>query len=490
MNDLAKSMPTVLRTYFRFFVMKVFEACHNGKKLAENWHIECLAYHLEMTVTEEGENRLIVAMPPRALKSMCASVAYPLWILMRDPSKRIICVSYNDDLVKHFALMRRMILESPWYRALCPGLKIVKMTDSEVVTSAGGEILSTSVGGTLTGRGADYIVIDDPMKAGDAASAASRKAVNDWYRNTAYSRLDNKEQGVIVIVAQRTHEDDLIGSVAPHDHWTLLEMPSLALEDKRYLVGDDKYYLRKEGEALHEAFESAKSLMETKERIGSYLFAAQYQQAPLPPDGNLFNPNWLVRVDRAPDLYPDDVVIQSWDLASGTSDKNDYSVCVTIVVSEEKIFIREVLRERLAFPDLVRMMERQWRKHRAHRVVVEKAGIGIAALQHLSKTRMPLTPFVPRVDKITRAEQVSAILEQKRVSVPKDAPWFGDFLNEFTAFPSGKFDDQVDALTQALLHSEMRRQNYLDCRVTLISSDNVDVVYKDNYFERMGTPCF
>ncbi len=490
MTELVNAMPAALRMVFYFFVMKAFEACHNKKKMVENWHIQCLAYYLEMTVTEEGENRLIIAMPPRALKSFCASVAYPLWILMRDPSKKIICISYNDDLAKHFALKRRMILENSWFRALCPGLEIIKLTDTELVTSAGGEILTTSVCGTLTGFGADYIVIDDPIKAGDTNSEASRKAVNDWYRHTLYSRLDNKEKGVIVIVAQRTHEDDLIGSVEPYDHWTVLNLPALAVEDETYLLGANKYYHRKKGEALHEAFESAETLQRTELQMGSYHFAAQYQQNPMPPEGNLFKLDWLVRLDCAPDLFPEDIIIQSWDLASGLSENNDYSVCVTISVREEKIFIRDIFRERLAFPELLRQMEQQWRIHRAHRVVVENVGIGLSALQSLSKTRMPLLPFNPKVDKITRAEQVSAIIEQGRVSLPKDAPWLDDFLSEFRSFPSGKHDDQMDALTQALLHSDMQRERYLNSRVTIIGTESAEVVYQDSYFERTGIPCF
>ena len=175
-------------------------------------------------------------------------------------------------------------------------------------------------------------------------------------------------------------------------------------------------------------------------RLQTYAFEAQYQQSPLPPQGNLFRPEWLVAVERAPDLKAEDMVIQSWDLASGTSVKNDYSVCVTISVSEEKIFIRDVFRARLEFPELIRQMEKKRNLHRPHRVVVENVGIGISAIQVLRKSSMPLLPFNPRVDKVTRAEQVSAILEQGRVSVPKDAPWLDDLLSEFRSFPSGKHE--------------------------------------------------
>ena len=295
---------------------------------------------------------------------------------------------------------------------------------------------------------------------------------------------------MIVIVAQRTHEDDLIGSVEPFDSWTILKLPALATEDEEFWLGGDDHYYRKEGEALHEALESAESLAKTRERLLSYTFEAQYQQSPLPPDGNLFKPEWLIAVDRAPDLKPEDMIIQSWDLASGLSEKNDYSVGITISVSEEKIFIRDVFRARMEFPDLIRQMERQWRIHRAHRVVVENVGIGISALQVLCKSRMPLLPFNPKVDKVTRAEQVSAILEQGRVSMLKDAPWLDDLMSEFRSFPSGKHDDLIDALTQALLHWEVQQERRLDCRFTVIGTDSAEVVYQDSYFERTGLPCF
>lgn len=148
-------------------------------------------------------------MPPRSLKSICTSVAFPAWILGKDPSKRIITTSYSDELASKLARDCRAVMDTKWYKELFPQTRLNpnKRTETEYETTKNGYRLATSVGRTLTGRGGNFIIIDDPIKPQEALSETKRKSVNQWYTNTLYSRLDNKNTDVIIIVMQRVHTD-------------------------------------------------------------------------------------------------------------------------------------------------------------------------------------------------------------------------------------------------------------------------------------------
>jgi hypothetical protein len=184
----------------------------SGDELMLNWHIEAITHAL--TKVMRGETtRLIITLPPRALKSICASVAFPAFVLGHDPKRRIICVSYSESLARKHANDCRALMRSARYRGLFPGTRIssTKDTELEAMTSTRGFRLATSVGGTLTGRGGNLIVIDDPMKPQDAQSQSARENTVQWYANTLLTRLDNKARDSIVVVMQRLHLDDLVG---------------------------------------------------------------------------------------------------------------------------------------------------------------------------------------------------------------------------------------------------------------------------------------
>jgi hypothetical protein len=179
-----------LRNDFRAFTEKVFRTLNPGEVFVWNWYIDAIAWNLELV--RRGEiKRLMINMPPRSLKSITASVAWPAYILGLDPSRRIICVSYSGDLAKKFSNDFRALIDSPWYKALFPWTRIGRFKDSETETefTARGSRLATSVGGTLTGRGGDIIIIDDPLKPDDALSEPKRNGANQWFTNTLLSRL-------------------------------------------------------------------------------------------------------------------------------------------------------------------------------------------------------------------------------------------------------------------------------------------------------------
>ena len=199
-----------LRTDFYSFVQAAFPVVSGGKRLQPNWHLEAMAYAL----TANGNTRrLLITVPPRSLKSICSSVALPAFALGHDPTRRIICVSYSEVLARKHGNDCRALMHSPPYQRIFPRTRISasKDTETEIMTTAGGSRLTTSVGGTLTGRGGDVIIIDDPLKPQDVHSESALESQKQWLTGTLLSRLDHKSEGSIIVVMQRLHPDDLVG---------------------------------------------------------------------------------------------------------------------------------------------------------------------------------------------------------------------------------------------------------------------------------------
>src|SRR6201981_2938850 len=280
----------VLRSDLSCFAERGFYELNPQATFLMNWHIEVIA--AKLTAVRAGRiRRLIINLPPRHLKSLLASIAFPAWCLGHDPSAQILCVSYAQDLADKLARDCRSIMMSPWYRRtfstrLAPHRQAVQ----EFITTRQGYRLATSTGGVLTGRGADLILIDDPLKPEEALSEAQRKAANQWYDHTLYSRLNDKRHGAIVIIMQRLHEDDLVGHVLAQEGWEVLSFPAIAEADELpriETIWGAQCFRRRHGEALHPDREPLETLDRIRRTIGEYNFAGQYQQSPAPLGGGM-----------------------------------------------------------------------------------------------------------------------------------------------------------------------------------------------------------
>jgi hypothetical protein len=341
-----------LRQDLGTFTAKVFQTVSPGDEYRHNWHIDAVVYQL-MQIHAGYECRLIITQPPRSLKSICTSVAFAAWSLGQEPSMRIACASYSQELAAVFARQFRAVVTSDWYRALFPNMRLSKDTEAECVTTKGGGRFAVAVGGSFTGRGADVIIIDDPMKADDAQSEKARAAVNNWYGTTLVSRLDDKEKGAIILVMQRLHEDDLAGKLLREGGWRHLDLPAIAEEDQEIPIGPGVVHRCKRGEVLHPARESLAVLEGIKREMGSLAFSAQYLQRPVPLDGNLIKRDWLKSYEDRPSRGR---VVQSWDVASTTTGVSDWSVCTTWLMVKRSYYLLDVWRGRLEFPQLRRKL--------------------------------------------------------------------------------------------------------------------------------------
>ena len=220
----------------------------------------------------------------------------------------------------------------PWYRSAFPSTRIgpFKNSETEIELTARGFRLATSVGGTLTGRGGEIIIIDDPLKPDDALSETKRSAANQWFTNTLLSRLDDKRTGAIVVVMQRVHIDDLTGFLlSQSDEWDVLSLPAVAYFDEIIPLSAERTYCRQSGEALSPEREPLHVLEALKLQLGSDAFSAQYQQAPAPPGGAMVKRHWIKRYSELPPAPARLFTLQSWDTASKGGPDNDWSVCTT-----------------------------------------------------------------------------------------------------------------------------------------------------------------
>src|SRR6266446_5829653 len=204
------ALRAVLATDFASFIEYTFGVLRPGAEFRPNWHIDAMAYKLSQVATGEVK-RLIITLPPRNLKSICASVALPAWFLGHHPSERVVAVSYSDALARTHANDFRRVVNDSDYQATFPGMVIERDTDREITTTKRGRRYATSIEGTLTGLGGNLVIIDDPLKLGDVHSEAIRNRSIEWYRSTLVTRPDDKKAARIVLVMQRVHEDDLVG---------------------------------------------------------------------------------------------------------------------------------------------------------------------------------------------------------------------------------------------------------------------------------------
>jgi hypothetical protein len=354
-------VPPAVRNGFYSFLVHAFVDRHGAASFTPGWHIEVMAARLD-AVRLGHARRLIVNIPPRHLKSLAASIALPAWLLGHDPRLSVVNATYAQDLSDAFARDCRSVMASQWYRDLfTTRLRAARPPLRELVTTRGGFRMATSVGGVLTGRGADVILIDDPLKPADAMSESRRAGANSWFDGTLYSRLNDKAKGSIVIVMQRLHEDDLVGHVLKKEGWEIVAFPAIAEADETHEIETPfgpKTYGRKAGDALHPAREPLASLELTRATIGEANFAGQYQQRPAPAGGGMIREGWFRRFseDERPDRF--DRVIQSWDTANKPSELADYSVCTTWGMKGPNAYLLNVFRKRLSFPDLERLRER------------------------------------------------------------------------------------------------------------------------------------
>ena len=444
----------ILRNDFHAFIHRAFLELNYGPTYLPNWHVELLATKLE-DVRLGRTRRLIINLPPRYLKTLAATVAFPAWLLGHDPTLKILCLGYAQDVSDKFARECKMLMMSPFYQALFDTrLAPDRMAAADFETTAGGGRFATSFGGVITSRGADVIIADDSQKADEAQSDVRRNSVNEIYDNTIRSRLNYREKGAIVLVQQRLHAGDLIAHVQKTEKWEHVSLPAIAVEDTRYSFLTPygrRVIRRKRGDGLRPALESAASLEKIRREMGEYNFNAQFQQNPTPREGNMVKDAWIKYYELGSEPAKFDWIVQSWDTANKATELNDYSVCTTWGIYKDQFYLLDVFRKRLNYPDLKRAVIEIAKKYRVSNILIEDKASGTQLIQELKQdTNLPIRAHMPNSssDKVMRLHAQTVYFENGRVWLPRHVPWLADYVAELTGFPNSAYADQVDSTMQ------------------------------------------
>lgn len=447
-----------LRTDLRTFIKYSFKYLRPGEAYYDNWHVDAISEYL-MAVKNRQIKRLIINMPPRSLKSIITSIAYPAWLIGNDPSTNIICASYAQSLSNQHSLDCRSLMESDWFMAAFPKCRMAKDQNekSKYKTTMNGMRFATSVGGTLTGLGASQIVLDDPLNPTQAASEVERETANNWTTSTVPSRLNNQENDAIILNMQRLHENDVTGHLLEKGGWDHLCLPAKN-DRKRIIALGDFRKVFEQDELLHADRLSQRVLDSLEKDLGAFEYAGQYLQQPVPKAGGILRTNWWQPWINVKALPACSYTIQVYDTAYKIGEENDYTARTTWGIfyhnsDNPNIILLEAMNKRLTLPELREEAVDSYYDFDPDLVLIEDKGSGISLIQELKRLGIRLKAISRNKgdDKVSRAHVASVMLEQGVVWYPKDKAWATEVIRQCASFPNAKHDDLTDTVVDALI---------------------------------------
>jgi len=436
------------RSDFLTFVKKMWPAFIGGR------HHKVMADAFERVANGELK-RLIINMPPRHTKSEFASYLFPAWFLGRYPEKKIIQTAHTAELAVGFGRKVRNLISQDDFQAVFPGIEL--SSDSKAAgrwnTNKRGDYFAIGVGGAVTGKGADVLIIDDPHSEQEAALGAYNPEVYDkvyeWYTSGPRQRL--QPGGAIIIVMTRWSTRDLTGKIIKSvtqkegvDDWEVIELPAIMPS----------------GDPLWPEFWPMDQLESLRAELPVAKWSAQYQQDPTSEEGALIKREWWREWEKD-SPPPCEAIIQSWDTAFLKTQRADYSACTTWGVfywpdddgkSQPNLILLDAYKEKLEFPDLKRAAYDKYWEYEPDQMIVEAKAAGSPLIFELRAMGIPVTEFTPSrgQDKIARVNAVSDLFASGVIWCPPTR-WADEVIEECAAFPTGDHDDLVDSTTQALL---------------------------------------
>jgi predicted phage terminase large subunit-like protein len=429
--------------------------------LSTNWHhkyiCDMLQEECERIIAQKPKTKdIIINVPFRSTKSLIVTVMFPVWAWIKSPKLRFITSSYSATLSIELATKSRDIIFSDWFKVRWGDVFHIKKDQNlkeRYENNFVGMRRATSVGGTVTGQGGDFLIVDDPLSPQIANSATERENANEWYRTTFYSRLNQADIGVRIIIMQRVHEDDLSGFLL--DRETRIKYKHICIpatnEDGNIKPKSlEKFYNKETGLFWEDRF-SKKILNDYKSALGTYGYAGQLQQTPTPLDSGMIHKDWF-KIDRY--RVEEAVVNFVIDPAYTANEKNDPSALLAYTYKDNKWQIVDCVNVYKEFPDLVKYIQHWVQKNgytNRSRIFVEPKASGKSIVQTLVReTGLNVKEDKPPTkDKVARVSDISASLESGRVSL-LNGDWNRKFLEQLVKFPAAKHDDMVDCLVMAV----------------------------------------
>ncbi len=446
------------------FIRRVFSIVSPSATYKHSWHIDFIAEILT-EATKGNLDRFIINIPPRFLKSISLSVAWPAYLLGHNPSEQIMCASYSKDLAMTLGVACRQVIQSDWYKAMFPETILAddQNTKTKFKTTKEGSRYSVGVGGTITGEGCNFLVIDDAISAQNSNSKVIRDDVNNWFGQTAYTRLNDRKKGVIAIIMQRLHMNDLTGYLMEQGGWELFKVPLIAETKMLYQIGSFKKEVE-EGELLHPELMGMKEIDAMKRTLGPYNFAGQYMQSPSPTGGGDFRLEWL---NYYKGKIPHDTmnIYITVDPADAKGKNSDFTcMCVLGLGSDENIYLLDMIRDKMNLRERQIKLFELHSKYKPKAVLYEKYGKDgdIAAINEAmdyNNYRFSITEVAGRMSKNQRIERLVPWFADGRIWLPETlirANYEGkmidvidEFVNqEYLVYPVGNHDDAMDAMSR------------------------------------------
>jgi len=443
---------------FLYFVKEIWpEFIYRKTKNQNNYGHHQLIANQFTKISDEKKGRLIINMPPRHTKSEFASVYFPAWIIGKNPKMKIMQVSHNTELAVRFGSKVRNIIDSPEYKQIFGDVKLRE--DSKAKgrweTNQGGEYYAAGVGASITGRGADLLIIDDPHTEQDAMSDMAMERAYEWYTSGPRQRL--QPGGSILLVMTRWAEDDLTGRLLKAqtqpkaDEWQQISFPAILPS----------------GNPVWPEYWNLEDLEKVKASIPIRNWSAQYMQEPTSDEGAIIKREWWQEWTGhgVPNLVH---VIQSYDTAFSKKETADYSAITTwgIFFPEEggppQVILLDAFRGKYDFPELKVVAQDAYNYWEPETVIIEQKASGEPLTQEFRRMGIPVVPFTPSKgnDKYTRVNAVAPLFESGSIWYPEGERFAEEVIDECAAFPNGANDDYVDSTTQAMLR--YRQGNFVE----------------------------
>lgn len=461
--DLKASAQRTLCKQSFFFFVRTFWDTVIAEEPVYNWHIEYICNELQ-AIGQRVKDRLpavhdytIINVPPGSSKSTIASIMYPAWCWVIDPTQRFICSSYSSDISEDLANKARRLLNSDKFKRLFHDVGILKDSLSHIENDKGGERYTTSTGGSVTGKHAHQIIVDDPQNPKKASSEAERKQAEDHIFQTLSTRKVDKELTPTIVIMQRLHESDVTGAILKKAglrvHHICLPAELSSNVKPAHLAS---YYKK----GLFDSVRMSPAvLQQMRAALGSYGYAGQFDQTPSPADGGIFKKSWFEIVDKARPFGA--VVHFRLDTAYTAKQTNDPTAILAYYRQGNEVFVLDCQSVRLEFPELCKFITtyvaNTGGSHRS-KIKIEPKASGKSVVQELRRMTAlnVMEDRPPKDDKVTRANGASPKCEAQRVKLHR-GQWNDDFLNELAAFPNGAHDDKVDVLV-ATVHDELMEE--------------------------------
>jgi predicted phage terminase large subunit-like protein len=478
LTDEQMAINEASRNSFDFFAQRAFASVEGGVAQYEwNWHIGCIADHLE--AVRRGEiKKLIINVPPRTLKTYLTTTAFPAWVMGLEPHSKFIGTSYGGGLVEDAIVNCKNIMKDDWYRQCFPGSTVDPKQDTKSYfkTTSRGQYYGAGILGTITGKGADYVICDDPLKPGEALSDTIRVETNKAIRNTLFSRFNDSRVGRFILIMQRLHEDDPTGHLLKDGGYHLLKLPAEASDRPTIVTLGEKSWVMKKGDLLFPARLTRDVLDEKRKDLLDYNYVGQFLQDPVPLGGGEFKDSWLQYYDKSGIKAPEMNVLILCDPAGGEETQkkkkknSDYTTLMVVgLAPDNNYYLLDAVRDRLNPTERVNKLfelHRTWNglTGKPPKVGYEKYGIMtdthyIRQVQKETGYRFTLVELGGKMSKEERIRRMIPDLQNGRWWFP-DAIMYTDYegrtmdlvhelkRSEMETFPRSRYDDMLDAITR------------------------------------------